>query len=74
LISKIRKAVKKVERALKKINKVVKKKTDKKWGKAIKYTEKDLVWIEGLNINFDQLAKKLVFKRANITITISCLL
>ena len=35
------------------MNKVMKKKIDRKWEKAIKYTEKNLVWVEGSNINFD---------------------
>jgi len=43
--------VEKVEKVLKKINEVIKKKINKKWEKTIKYTEKDLVWVEGSNIN-----------------------
>ena len=42
----------------------MKKKADKKRGEAIEYTEGDLVWVEGSNINSDRSAKKLAFKRA----------
>ena len=63
-VQKIRKAAGEVERALKKTNEVMKKKADKKRGEAIEYTEGDLVWVEGSNINSDRPAKKLAFKRA----------
>jgi len=42
----------------------MKKKADKKRGEAIEYTEGDLVWVEGSNVNSDRPAKKLAFKRA----------
>ena len=55
-----------VKRALRKTNKVInKKKTDKKWGEAIKYTKRDLVWVDSLNISSNQPTKKLVFKRVD---------